>query len=116
MQIDQIRNMCLELKGVEESIKWEHNLCFTVGKKLFLILNPDNFPIDGSFKTTKETYTLLLENEGFSPAPYLARYDWIYFDKLSRFRIEDWELHIKKSYELVFDKLPTKIRKEIGSE
>jgi predicted DNA-binding protein (MmcQ/YjbR family) len=30
--------------------------------------------------------------------------------------MEEWELHIKKSYELVFDKLPTKIRKEIGSE
>lgn len=116
MNIDQIRNICLELQGVEESIKWEHNLCFTVGKKLFLILNPDNYPIDGSFKTSKESLELLLEKEGFSPAPYLARYDWIYFDQLSRFRLDEWDLHIKKSYELVYEKLPTKLKKEILSE
>jgi predicted DNA-binding protein (MmcQ/YjbR family) len=116
MNIDQIRNICLELQGVEESIKWEHNLCFTVGKKLFLIINPDNYPIDGSFKTSKDALEFFLEKEGFSPAPYLARYDWIYFDQLSRFRIDEWDLHIKKSYELVFEKLPTKLKKEILSE
>ena len=29
MNIEEIRNICLSLKGVEESIKWESHLCFT---------------------------------------------------------------------------------------
>lgn len=113
MNIDQVRNMCFDFKGVEESIKWEHNLCYTVGKKLFLIINPDNYPIDGSFKTSKTSFEVFLERDGFSPAPYLARYDWIHFDNLSRFKLEELELCIKNSYDIVFDKLPNKVKKEI---
>lgn len=113
MNIEEIRNICLSLKGVEESIKWENHLCFTVGDKMFFIVNPDNFPVNGSFKTTPDIFEELTNTEGFTPAPYLARYNWVQYDSIERFNSMQWEQYIKTAYTLIFEKLPHKTRKQI---
>jgi len=55
----------------------------------------------------------LPEKEGFSPAPYMARYKWIYVDDISRLNKKEWQQYLKQSYDLIYAKLPLKVKKRI---
>jgi predicted DNA-binding protein (MmcQ/YjbR family) len=114
MTVEEIRNICLSLKGTEESIKWENHLCFTIGGKMFFVVNPDNFPINGSFKTTPEIFDYLTELDGFIPAPYLAKHYWVQFDNMECFNKVKWTEHIERAYSLILEKLPLKVKKQIS--
>jgi len=115
MTIEEIRSRCLTLPGVTEDIKWEDHLCFNVGGKMFLVTAPDKFPVSASFKTSDELFEEFPEREGFIPAPYMARYKWIFVDDIERMTAEEWDKHIQLSYDLVFQKLSGKAKKEINS-
>ncbi|GAB3217651.1 MmcQ/YjbR family DNA-binding protein [Algoriphagus aestuariicola] len=113
MNPSEIRSYCLGLKGVTESIKWDDHLCFSVGDKMFFVLCPDQVPVTGSFKTTPEHFEGLIARSGLTPAPYLARHKWVYYEGLACLSDEEWKASILESYHLVFEKLPTKTKKQI---
>ena len=113
MEIKDIEKICKSFRGVTEDIKWDDHLCFNVGNKMFLVTAPDKVPPSATFKVTDEEFEMLPEREGFIPAPYMARYKWIYVDDISRLSKKEWRQYLKQSYELVFNKLPLKTRKEI---
>lgn len=116
MALEDIRNHCLSLPGVTESIKWEDHLCFCVAEKMFFIINPDQFPVSCSFKTSANKFDELITSEGFIPAPYLARYKWVHLDNIERFSIKEWKEIIDMAYQLVFEKLPLKKKKQLNLE
>ena len=113
MEIEDIQKICKTFKGVTEDIKWEDHLCFNVGKKMFLITAPDKVPPSATFKVSDEEFETLPERQGFIPAPYMARYKWIYVDDINRMSKIEWQKYLKQSYNLIYAKLPLKIRKEI---
>ena len=113
MEIEDLEKICKSFKGVTEDIKWEDHLCFNVGNKMFLITAPDRVPHSATFKVSDEEFELLPEREGFIPAPYMARYKWIYVDDINRLTKKEWQKYLRQSYELIFAKLPLKLRKEI---
>jgi len=69
MTIESTRRWCLALPGVTEDIKWDDDLVFSVGGKMFCVamLEP---PHRVSFKCDEETFAELIEREGIIPAPY----------------------------------------------
>jgi predicted DNA-binding protein (MmcQ/YjbR family) len=76
------------------------------------VLEPDEHVF--SFKCTPEKYAELVERPGIVPAPYLARAQWVAFERVDALpRAETKEL-LRVSYDLVFAKLPRKIRGELG--
>ncbi len=113
IKIEELREICLSFPKVTEDIKWEEYLCFNIGGKMFLISSPDNFPVSVSFKTNDDDFGKLINAMGFKPAPYLARNKWVYLDDINRLQREEWKIYIKKSYDLIFSKLPLKIKKQI---
>ena len=113
MNIEEIRTYALGLPGVTEDIKWEHNLCFSVGGKIFLITNPDSYPVSASFKTTDEGFEELTSRDGIVQAPYLARNKWVMVKDIERIEKYEWRLFIANSYHLIFQKLPKKIRESL---
>lgn len=94
MTIEDIQLICEDLRGVKQDIKWEDHLCFNIGGKMFLITAPDAVPISASIKVTDELFDELAEKEGFMPAPYLARYKWIWMDDIRRLS--------KKAVEIIY--------------
>jgi predicted DNA-binding protein (MmcQ/YjbR family) len=114
MTIEEIQNICKRMKGVTEDIKWENHLCFNIGGKMFLITAPDEFPVTASIKVSDEDFIDLPSKKGFSPAPYLARYKWIFIDDINLWSTKQWEKFIRSAYDQVAAKLPLKVRKEIG--
>jgi predicted DNA-binding protein (MmcQ/YjbR family) len=116
MTVDEIASICKPLRGVTRDIKWENHLCFNVGDKMFLITAPDNSPITASFKASDEDFEELIQREGFIPAPYLARYKWVFVDDIKRLPKKQWEYYAKNAYALIASKLPVKTRKSLGIE
>jgi len=113
MTIEEIRNYCLKLPGVTEDIKWENHLCFNIGGKMFLVTNPDGFPVSASIKTTDALFDELTTQDGITPAPYMARNKWVYLDDIARFTGSEWRDYIKIAYDLKFSTLTAKAKKEI---
>lgn len=114
MNIEIIQAICKSFPAVTEAIKWENHLCFCVGDKIFIITSPDAVPQTASFKVSEEDFELLREKEGFSAAPYLARFKWIYVDDINRFSKQEWVHYLKQAYDIVRAKLPAKKRKGLG--
>jgi predicted DNA-binding protein (MmcQ/YjbR family) len=108
MTLDDIRNICLSLPDVTEDIKWGHDICFSIGGKIFLVTSVDANPVGASFKTTNDEFAELIEKEGFSPAPYLARHKWVWVDDISRVNKKEWKKFTEQSYQLVKAKLKKK--------
>ncbi len=114
MTIERIQQICLELKATTEDIKWENDLCFCVGNKMFLTIGLEKDPTPASFKVPEKDFNDLVEREGFKPAPYLARYHWVYVDDIRRIVDGEWHHYARQSHRLVAEKLPKKIRQALG--
>jgi predicted DNA-binding protein (MmcQ/YjbR family) len=114
MTIEDLRNYCLSLPGVKESIKWEAHLTFTVGEKMFIITSPDSVPISASFKTNEDLFEKLSARKGFMPAPYLAKNKWVHVDDIARLGMSEWKRYLDLAYQLIFEKLPAKTRRELS--
>ena len=113
MNIEQLRKFCLALPDATEDIKWGADLCFSVGGKMFCVTGADSLASGLSIKCTPEKFEELIEREGVDPAAYVGRYKWVrisYLDAVTPAELKDL---IKMSYQLVFDKLPPKIKKSI---
>ncbi len=110
MNIEEIRNYCKSLKGVTEDIKWETDLCFCIGGKMFCIV-----PLEGdlkvTFKTGPDEFDDIVSTEGFIPAAYLARAKWVTLKDRNAISDKALKAYIYKSYEHIKAKLPKKYLK-----
>ena len=113
MNIEQLRKFCLSFPGATEDIKWGSDLCFCVGGKMFCVTGADTIAGGLSLKCTPERFEELIEREGIDPAAYVGRYKWVRIAELDAVSPRELQELIKTSYQLVFDKLPPKIKKSI---
>lgn len=101
--------------GVDASIKWDDDLCFTVGGKLFCILclaGRERGKL--SFKVEDARFLELTDRPGFRPAAYLARSHWVTLDDPAVAPRAELEAFIRRAYELVRAKLTKKLQRELG--
>lgn len=113
MNLEQLRSYCLSFPGATEDIKWGSDLCFCVGAKMFCVTGADSLT-GMSIKCTPEKFEELIEREGIDPAAYVGRYKWVHISSLDAVAPDELKALIKRSYELVFDKLPPKVKKTIS--
>lgn len=113
MDIELLRSFCLSLPAATESVKWGSNLVFSVGEKMFCIVNLDQ-PHTYSFKVPDEDFEALSMQDGFAPAPYMARAKWVLVSMPERVGKKEREQLVKQSYELIKTKLTKKLRTELG--
>lgn len=113
MNIEELRTYCLSLKGVSEDIKWETNLTFLVGSKIFTMTSIDAVPTRCSLKVNPEEFEDLLENDNIIQAPYLAKGQWISIQDIELENTNKIKGLIDNSYQLIKAKLTKKEQKEI---
>jgi predicted DNA-binding protein (MmcQ/YjbR family) len=109
MDLEAIRKFALSLPHATEDVKWDFDLSFCVGAKMFLVTDIR----EGKWATIKvkpEEFDELCEVPGIEPSPYLARYKWISVDTDSVWSPAEFEFYIRQSYEMIWDKLPKKVR------
>lgn len=116
--IDSVRDYCRSLPHTTEDVQWEHNLLFRIAGKIYCIANlePGMSPTKISFKCTPETFAELVEIEGIIPAPYMARNHWVSLTEMNALRQSEIKELIRKSYELVLEKLPKKTQAALAAK
>jgi len=106
----------MKFKGATEEVQWEDHLLFKVGGKIFVISSLDNTSENlMSVKADPEVFEELIETEGIVPAPYLAKAKWIAVKRKCRLKPAELKALIKTSYNLVYEKLPKRVKTEIES-
>ena len=112
MTATDLEKLCLGFKGVTRDIKWGNDLCYSVGKKMFCVTSVEGMKYV-SFKATPEEFGELIERVGIIPAPYSARHHWVLVENMKALRPKEWKERIQASYDLVFEKLPGKMKNSI---
>jgi predicted DNA-binding protein (MmcQ/YjbR family) len=116
MDNERIREFCLALPHVTESINWGHHLVFWVGDKaiggkMFALIHLDDAGTGVVwFHCGPERFSELLEIEGIIPAPYMARAHWVTVERWDVLRTRQWEDEIRLAHGLVYEKLPKRTR------
>src|SRR4030095_15002293 len=77
MNLEKLRAHCLSHPGATEQIQWGADLVFKVGGKMFCVACTEPAANAMSFKCDDETFAELIEREGATPAPYMARNKWV---------------------------------------
>jgi predicted DNA-binding protein (MmcQ/YjbR family) len=114
--IEEIQDICRKMPGVTEDIKWGHDLVFSVGGKMFCVVGLDESPTSASFKVTDDEFEEMSNRPHFKPAPYVAKYKWVLIEDITKMKKTDWKKYLAQSYELVKEKLPAKLKKQLGSK
>lgn len=112
MDNEHIRDLCLALPHVSETLNWGHHLVYWVGAreiggKMFAMTD-----LDGSgvgvlwFHCGAERYHELLEIEGIQPAPHLARAYWVALERWDALRPREIGEELRRAHALIYSKLP----------
>ena len=114
MDIEQVRKFCLSLPHATERVQWGNDLLFCVGEKMFAVVSLETSSDHCmSFKCTPEKFTELVEQEGITPAPYVARYHWVALERFDALPKSELKELLKTAYQLVRDKLPKKVQAQL---
>lgn len=109
MNIEALRAFCLSLPSATEDIKWGHDLCFSIGGKMFCVTRLEP-PSHLSFKVDPDNFESLCSMPGFGPAPYVARYHWVLLKDLELISGKRLETYVMRSYDLVKGALSKKTK------
>jgi len=115
MNVDWLREVCLSFPGVTEQIQWGNDLLFKVGGKMFAVTPLEPASVCLSFKASPESFAELTERPNIIPAPYLARAQWVALQTRDALAAQELAQLLRASYDMVFAKLPKKIRETVSS-
>ena len=115
MRLPALKAFALGLPHTTVVKQWGECLVYKVAGKMFLIIALDADVIDGVvFKCTPEEFDELTEIDGIAQAPYAAKRHWVRDADLSALPAAELERRIRRSYDLVVEKLTKKLRTELG--
>jgi predicted DNA-binding protein (MmcQ/YjbR family) len=109
--IDILRDYCLAKKGVSESFPFDqHTLVFKVHQKMFALISLERDPLQINVKCDPEkAIELREENYQVIPGYHSNKKHWntIVLENISIHFVKKW---IDHSYDLVWQKLPKKLK------
>lgn len=110
---DPLYDFCRQLPGVTEDVKWENDLVFSVGGKMFAAFQlPEGEPI--GLKVDAAVFPVMIQQPGISPAPYLAKHNWVKIATRETLPAETLKDLLRDAHALVAAKLPKKVQALLG--
>jgi predicted DNA-binding protein (MmcQ/YjbR family) len=115
MNHELIRELALSLPEVTEGLPFDqHSLAFKVHGKLFAILSLDSYPPRINLKNDPDLNLELRDQHPYIiPGYHMNKQHW---NTIIAEEYADWDLIqglIKTSYQLVWQKLPKKVREDL---
>jgi len=110
LNYEAIRTFCMGLPGTTRDIKWGSKEVFSVGSKMFCVIDIVPAQAGIAIKADPARFLELTDQPGIRPAPYLARYHWVSLDNPKVLPAAALTDLLHRSYQLVRSKLPKKIR------
>jgi predicted DNA-binding protein (MmcQ/YjbR family) len=116
MDNERIREICLRLPHVVETLNWGHHLVYwagdrAMGGKMFAMTD-----IDGTGKHVlwyhcgADRFHELLEREGITGSPHLAKAFWVAIERWDTLRPREFEEELKQAHALIYDKIPKRTK------
>ena len=116
MDNERIRELCMALPHVTETLNWGHHLVYFVGDKdiggkMFAMTD-----LDGTgtgvlwFHCGAERFHELLERDDIIASPYLARAHWVTVLRWNTLRRREIEEELKRAHALIYEKLPQRTK------
>ncbi|MCG8490423.1 MAG: MmcQ/YjbR family DNA-binding protein [Sneathiellales bacterium] len=116
MTRDDFDLYCKNLKATTNVIQWGNASVWKVGGKIFAICSNwgpgEQQKI--SFKCNDLSYSILIEQDGIIPAPYLARAKWVQLENEGAMADEDIRAYIEEAWKIISAKLTKTVKKELG--
>ncbi len=116
MDNERIREICMGMPHVAETVSWGHHLVYWVGDreiggKMFASTDLDGSGVGVlAFHCGAERVHELLEFEGIRPTPYLAKKLWVTLERWDALRPREIEEELKRAYDLIYEKLPKRTK------
>ena len=116
MDNERIRAICMALPNTAETVNWGHHLVYWVGDrdiggKMFAMTDLDGSGIGVlAFHCGPERFHELLEQEGISASPYLAKAHWVTMEHWDALRPRQIEDELRRAHALIYDKLPKRTK------
>ncbi len=115
MTRDEFDTFCSSLPATTHVIQWGNSSVWKVGGKIFAICSiwgeDDEEKI--AFKCSDISYTMLSEQEGFRPSPYLARAKWIQMTRATALSNAETKDYLVAAHKIIAEKLTRKQRAEL---
>jgi predicted DNA-binding protein (MmcQ/YjbR family) len=116
MDNERIREICMALPYVAETMNWGHHLVYWVGDrdiggKMFAMTD-----LDGSgtgvlwFHCGHERFHELLELDGIIASPYLAKAAWVTVERWDVLRSREIEEELRRAHSLIYERLPKRTK------
>ena len=117
MNIEELRNFCLSLKGVEEKMPFDNKtLVFSVKGKMFCATDVEAYELINIKCNPEEAILLRERHEDVIPGYHMNKKHWNSLKtkgKIPNKLMEEW---IKKSYDLVVSGLSKKTQNELKED
>jgi predicted DNA-binding protein (MmcQ/YjbR family) len=112
MSLHWVRAFCLSLPYATEDVKWEKDLAFCIGAKMFAVISLEPGAAVLGFKCSPTAFAELVERPGVIPAPYLARAHWVALEHAEALPRRELEPLLGAAYQHVRAKLPKRVQTE----
>ncbi|HEY0770711.1 MAG TPA: MmcQ/YjbR family DNA-binding protein [Sphingobacteriaceae bacterium] len=117
MDIETLREYCIQKSGVVESFPFgEDTLVFKVGGKMFLLISLQDPSTFNAKCDPERAATLREEYDEITPGYHMSKVHWNTINMKGRLTINQLRELIDHSYELVYQKLPKKIKEELNQK
>ncbi len=118
MDRDAFDAYCGSLKATNHVVQWGDSSVWKVGGKIFAICSTwgEGSHNRISFKCSDLGYTILCEQDGIVPAPYLARAKWVQIEDPGAMSDDELKRYIETAYVIVMGKLTRAQRADLGLE
>lgn len=117
MDIEVLREICIQKKGVTESFPFDENtLVFKVGGKMFLLVSLQNAESFNVKCDPEKAVQLREEYDEIKLGYHMNKVHWNTVSMKGRLSFQLLKEMIDHSYDLVFNSLPKKLKEEINKE
>jgi predicted DNA-binding protein (MmcQ/YjbR family) len=116
MDNERIREICLALPNVVETVNWGHHLVYwaadrDIGGKMFAMTDIDGVGTGVLwFHCGAERFHELLETEGIIASPYLAKAHWVTMERWDTLKPRQVEDELCRARDLILEKLPKRTK------
>ncbi len=115
MNIEELRSLCLSLKGTEEKMPFDdRTLVFTVKGKMFCLTDVEDFEFINLKCDPEEAIELREKYEEVIPGYHMNKKHWNSIKTEGNITSETLKEWILKSYTLVIATLPKKLQQELS--
>lgn len=117
MNIEELRNFCLSLKGAEESMPFDDKtLVFSVKRKMFCATDINTYEFVNLKCDPDKAIQLREQYNEVIEGYYMNKKHWNSVKTKGEITDKQFQEWIKDSYDLVVLALPKKIQKELNDE